>query len=408
MTSISPAPVSEHPWRSWWTLDPQRIYLNHGAFGACPRPVLERQIELRAQLERNPVGFMIRDLEPLLDEARVSLAEFVGVQPSDLAFVPNATTGVNTVLRSLSLSSEDELLTTNQEYNACRNALEAVAQGTGARIVVASIPFPLETEEQIVAAILREVTERTRLVLVDHITSMTGIVFPIATLAAELNHHAIDLLVDGAHAPGQIPVNIAELGVAYYTGNAHKWLCAPKGSGFLYVREDKQAQVRPLTISHGANSPRSDRAATPQEYRSRFHLEFDWTGTSDPTPYLCVPAALNFIHTQFPGGWPALMAHNHQTILQARDLLCETLQVAPPVPDGFLGSMVSLPLPAGDAQSLYDRLALTWGIEVAIMPFPEMPQRLLRTCAQVYNTQTDYHSLAIALAQLLELPHPFA
>lgn len=384
------------PWKQWWTLDPNRTYLNHGAFGACPRPVLERQTQLREHLEQNPTGFIMHELEALLDQARNRLAQFLGANPSNLALIPNATTGVNTVLRSLPFAAGDELLTTNHEYNACRNALEFVAHRTKAKIVVVSIPFPPENEQDIADRILAAVTPKTRLVLIDHIASMTGLIFPIQTLGKILKTQGIELLVDGAHAPGQIPLNLEELEATYYSGNCHKWLFTPKGAGFLYVKPEQQDGIRPLSISHGANSTRSD--------RSRFHLEFDWTGTQDFTPYLCIPTAIDFIATQFPGGWSALMQQNHQRIMSAKSLLCEALNITCNLPESCLGSMVSLPLPDGAAFPLYNHLSQESRIEVAIMAFPEIPHRLLRVCAQVYNTEADYQNLAVALPSTLHHP----
>src|SRR5262245_29062990 len=301
-----------------WPLDPKVTFLNHGSFGSCPRAVLEFQREIRERLERQPVRFFVRELEALWDDARHALAQFVGAPTDELVFVPNATSGVNAVLRSLEFSAADELLVTDQEYNACRNALDYVAQRTGARIVVAPIPFPLRNENEMVVPILERVTSRTRLALLDHVTSQTGLVFPIQRLVRELAARGVDTLVDGAHAPGMIPLNLQEIGAAFYTGNCHKWICAPKGAAFLAVRSERQKPIRPLVISHGANSPRTE--------RSRFLIEFGWMGTADPSAMLSVPEALRFMAKLLPGGWPEIMRRNRTLVLAARRVLCAALK----------------------------------------------------------------------------------
>ncbi|MGL5081331.1 MAG: aminotransferase class V-fold PLP-dependent enzyme [Microcoleaceae cyanobacterium] len=385
----------------YWLLDADTTYLNHGSFGACPIPVLNYQQDLRTQLERNPVHFFVREFEPLLDQARSALAQFVGAEPTTLAFVPNATTGVNCVLRSLPFSGRDELLTTNHEYNACRNALDFVAQSSGAKVTVAEIPFPLTSDNQGVETILNRLTPQTRLVLLDHVTSQTGLILPIQSLVHELAQRGVDTLVDGAHAPGMLPLNLTDLGAAYYTGNCHKWLCAPKGAAFLYVRPDKQAQIRPLTISHGANSLRSD--------RPRFLLEFDWMGTDDPTAVLSVAAAIQFMGSVLPGGWPSLMAQNHQLAVAARRLLCDRLDIPQPCPDDWMGAMASIPLTAKwrFVPDLQEQLWQRFRIEVPIIPWgsssqQNTSQQWLRISAQIYNTLSQYEQLAAALLTIYQ------
>jgi isopenicillin-N epimerase len=376
-----------------WTLNPAVTFLNHGSFGACPIPVLAAQQQWRSRMERQPLQFFDQDIEGLLDQARAALATFVGADSEDLAFVPNATTGVNTVLKSLQFAAGDEVLTTNQEYNACRNALNAVADRWGLRVVVAEIPFPIASAQTVVDAVLEKVSARTRLVLVDHIVSQTGLIFPIAALIQALSQRGIDTLIDGAHAPGMVPLNLGQLGATYYTGNCHKWLCAPKGSAFLYVRRDRQSLIRPLTISHGANALRGD--------RSRFRLEFDWVGTDDPTPYLCIPEAIQFLGSLLPGGWAQLMATNHALAVQARQVLCAGLGVALPCPESMLGAMAVVPLPEGKASELQVPLRTHYQIEVPIIPFPTPNHRLVRVSAQLYNTLPQYDYLTAALRTLL-------
>jgi isopenicillin-N epimerase len=372
-----------------WTLDPTITFLNHGAFGATPRVVLEKQNEFRAQMEAEPLRFFVRELEPLLDAARKELAEFIGADIAGLAFVPNATTAVNSVLRSLDFDKFDELLVTTQEYNASRNVLDYVANVNGAKVVVADVPFPMDSPDVVVERVLEKVTDRTRLLLIDHVVSQTAVIFPVERIVRELTDRGIDTLVDGAHAPGSIPLNVHAIGAAYYTGNLHKWVCAPKGAAFLYVRENRRASVRPAVISHGANSPRRD--------RSRYHLEFDWIGTFDPTPWLCVPEALRFIGSRLPGGWIEVVRRNRELVLRARDLLCDALQVEKPAPDEMLATMAAIPLPDGSQDELQDKLLFEHHIEVPVMPWPAPPKRLLRISAALYNTFDEYERLAAAL-----------
>jgi isopenicillin-N epimerase len=386
-----------------WPLDPEVIFLNHGSFGSCPRPVLEFQQALRERMERQPVQFLVRELEGLVDQARATLATFVGAQPDDLVFVPNATAGLNTVLRSLTFAPGDELLVTDHEYNACRNALNFVAARGGATAVVIALPFPVRSHEEIVAAVLDRVTPRTRLALLDHVTSQTGLVMPLQRLVHELAARGVEALVDGAHAPGMVPVNVHEIGAAYYTGNCHKWICAPKTAAFLHVRRDRQNLIHPLSISHGANSPRTD--------RSRFLIEFGWTGTLDPSACLSVPEALRFVGSLLPGGWPEVMQRNRDLALAGRNVLCEALKMESPCPDEMIGSLASVPLP--DATSLeppssplyndplQDLLRERHRIEVPVIPWPTPPRRLLRISAQLYNSLDQYHLLAEALKEAL-------
>jgi len=386
-----------------WLLDPKIIFLNHGSFGACPRRVLDCQTEWRNQIERRPVHFLVRELETHMDAARECLAQFIGANPDDLAFLPNATTGINTVLRSLKFKPGDELLVTNHEYNATRNALNFAAKSSGARMIVARLPFPFRKGDELMEAVLKRVTSRTRLVLLDHVTSQTGIVLPVQSLVEELNRRGVDVLVDGAHAPGMVPLNLSQLRAAYYTGNCHKWLCAPKGAAFLHVRRDKQKSIRPLVISHGANSKRTD--------RSRFQLEFGWQGTSDPTAALSVPEAIRFTGSLLKGGWPAVMERNRALALAARKILCAALQIEEPCPPEFIGSLASVPLPDAARNALarlpfneyplQDALRERHKIEVPIISWPAAPHRVLRISAQLYNSLLQYERLAKAV--VLEL-----
>lgn len=385
--------------RARWTLDPAVRFLNHGSFGATPRAVLDVQAELRARMEREPVLFLARELEARLDVARDALARFVGSAPEDLAFVPNATTGVNAVLNSLELAAGDELVITDQGYNACNNAARFFAERSRARVVVAPIPFPIASPAQALDAVLSAVTRRTRLVLVDHVTSPTGLVLPVEELVPALRARGVASLVDGAHAPGMLPLDLATLDADYYTGNCHKWMCAPKGAAFLRVRRELQARVRPVIISHGANAQRAD--------RSRFLLEFDWVGTVDPSAVLSIPAAIEELGLLFEGGWPALRAHNRALALAGRALLCEALELELPAPESMIGSLASVPLPDGETRApgaaapLVDPLQRALfdehRIEVPISAWPTPPKRVLRISGQAYNALDEYRALADVL-----------
>ena len=375
---------------SLWSLNPGAIFLNHGAFGACPLHIQQTQAEWRARLERQPLHFLTRELEGHLDTARDALARFAGADADDLVFVANATSGVNTVLRSLEFQPGDELLTTSHAYNACRNALQFVAERTGVRIVTADIPFPPCGESEMVDAILQCVTPRTRLAMIDHVASPTGIVFPIARIVRELEGRGIDTLVDGAHAPGMVPLDLARLGAAYYTGNCHKWLCAPKGAALLHVRRDRQQIIRPLTISHGANSARKD--------RSRFQIEFGWQGTNDPSACLSVPEAIRFIGSRMPGGWQEIMGRNHALALAGRKTICAALQIPEPCAGDFPGCLAAIPLPASTPGALQETLWTKHRIEVPLMPWPTP---LLRISAHLYNSAPQYEALAGALGEEL-------
>jgi isopenicillin-N epimerase len=387
--------------RRHWSLDPTLTFLNHGSFGACPRAVLDYQAELRKRLEASPVQFMHAVPEEL-ERLRKLVGPFVGADPADIVFVRNATEGVNAVLRSLRFQPGDELLTSNHAYPACVNALRFVAQQSGASVKVVPLPFPLESSDQIVAAFRGALTPRTRLCLLDHITSATALVLPVAAIARVLREHGVASLVDGAHAAGMVELDVRALGVDYYATNFHKWTCAPKGAGMLWVRPELRQQILPSVVSHGFTEPEP----------RRFQAMFDWTGTSDPTAWLCLGRTLEFMGSLLPGGWRQLREENHRLALQARDTLCAALACPRPAPDELIGSMASIPLRPGkpepaDAElpahrspdPLYRELSRR-GFEVVIANWPAKPARVLRVSAQLYNTLDEYERLAQALQEL--------
>jgi isopenicillin-N epimerase len=387
------------PHRRQWLLEPHVAFLNHGSFGACPKPILALQQELRLQMERAPVQFLWRHFEERLEPARAQLARFIGARKQDVVFVTNATSGVNAVLRSFPLERGDELLTTDHDYNACHNVLKEVARERGAQLVTATVPFPITNPDQVIEAILQRVTRRTRLAMIDHVTSPTALIYPVERIVRELETRGIATLVDGAHAPGQVALDLAKLQPAFYTGNLHKWVCAPKGAAFLWARADQQDGLHPAIISHGHNRPRPGYTA--------FQDRFDWAGTADPTPWFCVDAAIRWMSERVPGGWLELRRRNHALALEARALLCAELKVAPPAPGRMLGSMATIPLPRSlqtaprmrrgfekiepEQLRLYDEFC----IEVPLLRLHG--RRWLRISAQLYNTPRDYVRLAHAL-----------
>jgi isopenicillin-N epimerase len=386
--------------RRHWTLARGKVFLNHGSFGACPTAILKLQQKLQSQMEAEPVQFLWRNYEDRLEPAREEVARFIGARPKDLVFVTNATTGINAVLGSCSFRAGDELLTTNHDYNACRNALAETAQRAGVRLVVAHVPFPVRSADQILEAILDSITARTRLALIDHITSSTALLFPVTKIVRELERRGVDTLVDGAHAAGMVPLDLSKLAPAYYAANLHKWVCAPKGSAFLWVREDKQRHIQPAVISHGNNTHRPG--------YSSFQDRFDWAGTFDPSAWFSAAEAIRWMERLLPGGWPAIRAANHELAVQARALLCQTLELDAPCPSSLLGSMATLPLPARfqgrpksgridpEQRRLYDR----FGIEVPFFRIGQPEKRWFRLSAQLYNSLSDYEFLAQALASL--------
>jgi isopenicillin-N epimerase len=369
--------------RSEWLLDPDIVFLNHGSFGAAPRCVLAEQDRWRERMERRPTTFMTFELPQALRDAAAKLAAFVGCDAKDLGFVENATAGCNAVLNSLTLRQGDEILVTDHGYRAVRNAAEHAAKRAGARVVEAVVPFPLQDPTQVVEAVTSRLSPRTRLVVLDHVTSPTAVVFPLRELVAACRDGGAVVLIDGAHAPGMVDLDIRQLGVDWYVGNCHKWLMAPKGAGFLYADPQRQAGLHPPVISHG--------------YDQGFTAEFDWIGTRDPSAWLAVPAALDF-HARLGG--PRLRERNIALARQSGAILAQRWGTPRGAPDVMTGSMAAVRLPL-DAEPTRERaielrkwLLDTHHIEAAIMPFAGA--LWARVSVQAYNEPADIRRLADA------------
>lgn len=386
--------------RKLWQIDEEITFLNHGSFGATPVKILEKQTELRNLIEKEPVKFFVRDYEEYYEKARISLSNIIGAPSGNIVFVPNATTGVNTALRSIPIKKNEEIIVTTQEYNACRNALTFIADEKGVKVKEVFLPFPLKSSSEVVEKLVEAVTDKTRYLLIDHIVSQTALLLDIRTIVKEMKKRGVETIVDGAHSIGQVPININDITPAYFTSNCHKWLCAPKGSAFLYVRDDFQKFTKPLIISHGANSQRTD--------KSRFFLEFLWVGTDDPTQFFIIPYVIDFLNSLFKNGLNEIMERNRTLCLKARDLICETLEIEKPCPDNMVGSMASFPLRNAEYEpkpplfidSLQDALFYEYKIEIPIIYFPKFPKRLLRISTQIYNDFEDYIKLSNALKHL--------
>jgi isopenicillin-N epimerase len=368
---------------SQFLLDGSVTFLNHGSYGACPRAVFERYQEWQLELERQPVLFLSRRIERLLADARAALGEYVGADPDDLVFVPNATAGVNIAAWPSGLERGDEVLTTNLEYGALDLTWEHVCGDFGARYVRMPVQLPVGSAEEIVEAVWEGVGPRTRVLFLSHHTSSTAMTLPVAELCRRAREHGIRTVIDGAHVPGHVPLDIRALDPDYYAGNCHKWLCAPKGAGFLYVRRELQQDTHPLLFSWGYEGDDPS-----------FVARHEKQGTRDPSAYLTVPTAIEW---QRQHDWDVVRARCHGLARRARNEL--GLEPQTPDDDGFFGQMVTLRLPEGTPEDLQERLYDEHLIEVPV--FERDDFRYVRPSFQGYNNERDLERLRDALATLL-------
>jgi isopenicillin-N epimerase len=377
--------------RDLFMLDPEVIFLNHGSFGATPRPVFEAYQAWQQRLERQPVLFIGRELPGHLAEARRILGDYLKADKDDLVYVPNATFALNIVANSLALAEEDEVLTTDHEYGACDNVWDFLSRKRGFRYVKQSLPLPLTTPEAVVEQIWQGVTARTKVIFMSHITSPTAVILPIAAICQRATEAGIITVIDGAHAPGQLPLDLPAIGADFYFGNAHKWLCAAKGAAFLHTRRQRQSLIEPLIVGWGWGEHRTLRHGS--DYLD--YLQF--LGTSDPSAYLSVPAAIQF---QAEHNWPAVRQQCHE-------LLCHTLQrtqaitgLPTPYSEAFYHQMAVVPLPPmADLAAFKNQLYDEYCIEIPCMTWQN--QQFVRISVQGYNTQEDMDCLVGALGELI-------
>jgi isopenicillin-N epimerase len=377
-----PAP-SPAELRREYLLDPEIAFLNHGSFGACPRPVFESYQAWQRELEREPVDFLARRLPGLLNGARATLAAYLGCASTDLAFVQNATTGVNLAARSLDLRRGDEVLATDLEYGACDLAWDRVCRRAGARYVRAQIPLPLRDAGRLVDVLFDSATERTRAVFVSHVTSATGLVLPLENILARARTLVLVTIVDGAHAPSQVPLDLDRLGADYYAGNLHKWLGVAKGAGFLHVRPEHQDRVDAAVVSWGYVE-----GATFQERIER-------QGTRDPAAWLTVPDAIGF---QAERDWDDVRDRSRRLAHDARRDLCDLLGTDPLAPDAMVAQMAAVRLP-GPNGGLSERLFAGHRVEIPV------EDELLRLSVAGYTTREEIDRLLAALVRELDSEH---
>lgn len=374
--------------RRHWTFEPGVTYLNHGSFGATPRPVLKVQQALRELMERQLIQFLDRERDERFEVARSRVGELLGSDPANITFVPNATFGINAVLKSLPFEAGDELLIPEIGYGAIIKTVRRVCDRTGATFVLQNLPFP-KTPQDLVDSVMSGVTERTKIVVVDQVASASALVFPVAEIIAACHARGVEVMVDGAHAPGQLPLSLDELGADYWTGNLHKWVCAPKGSAILYVSPQHQDKIEPLVTSHYINDG--------------FLPSFEWQGTTDPTSFLATPAAVDFMESL---GWDRVRTHNHELVKLGRRTICEATGLTAPIPeacDALVGSMAVITLPDGlpeNGAQLQAEIYSRSKVEVPVMWNHERPY--IRISAQVYNCPDDYARLGMVLAQILQ------
>lgn len=389
-----------------WNHNKEIVFLNHGSFGSCPTSILEKQTSLRTQMESELVRFMTVDLENLYWENKTALATFVNCNANDLVLVRNATMGVNTILHSLHFNEGDEILTHSHAYGACQNTLKYYAEKYKCKLVIADIPFPITNQEDVTEAFLKCVTPKTRLAMVDHITSATGIVFPVEQITKELEAKGVEVLVDGAHAPGMVHLDINKISASYYTGNCHKWICSPKGSALLHVRKDKQHKISPLQISHYHDLY----SGTDKHWSA----QFIWPGTEDFTAYLLIKDSIETMGSMM-GTWDALRKRNRELCLKARKMLSEKAGTPLPAPENMISHLsdIVIDMKAEMPKSFLHNMPLPrkilledYKIQVPVFIFGKAELKYyLRIAVQAYNSWEQYEYLGDCLEKMIKLNH---
>jgi isopenicillin-N epimerase len=386
--------------RDQFLIHPDVVFLNHGSFGACPLPVFEVYQAWQRELEAQPVEFMGRRADKLLDEARVALGEFLHCHPDDVVYVPNATVGMNTIARSIPLKAGDEILATDHEYGAVDLLWEFIVEKTGATYIRQPMPLPFTTPEAFIERLWSAVTPRTRVISISHLTSPTALIFPLEEIIKRARKAGIYTVIDGAHAPGQLPLNLTELDPDFYTGNCHKWMCAPKGAGFLYVRRELQDMIDPLVISWGyqpSTGKMLGGGLVLSSATTRLVQQNQYQATRDISAYLSVPAAIDF---QKQHNWEAERERCHQLAVETRQRIADLTEMHIVAPEEWLGQMFISPLPDTiDPNAFKQRLYDEFRVEAPIVVWNNQPY--IRISFQGYNTQADADAVVNALTVML-------
>ena len=369
-------------------LDPNVTFLNHGSFGACTKPIYEDLLKWQKIMEKEPVKFFEDTLYDALKASRRALGNYVGCSPDDLVYFPNPTTAINAVARSLKLKPGEEVLSTNHIYGALNRSWKYICAEKKARFIKVDIPFPIQSKEEFLDCFFNAVTDQTKVIFLSHITSMTAMKFPVEEVIQFSKEKKILTIIDGAHVPGHISLNIKKLDADIYTGSCHKWMCTPKGISFLYVRKEIQENVHPLVISWGWESENPG--------PSKFLDWHEWQGTRDMSAFLTVPSAVKFLEEH---NWLEVAKKCRGQVVHTRNQFLDLLNISSPCPDSWLGQMASIPLPIDDVDIFKKELLETYQIQVPV--FQWEGNTYLRYSIQAYNSKSDLEKLLYAVKELL-------
>ena len=383
--------------KSKFLLDPEITFLNHGSYGSCPKPVFEVYQKYQTDLESHPIKFMQEDVYKLLEISRESLSHYVNCDKDDLIFVTNPTQAVGTVIHNILINSNDEVLSTNLEYGSCDRMWTYDADQKGYKYIQAEINLPIEDKETFLNQFWSYASDQTKYVFISQITSTTGMILPIPEIVAEAKKRGIKTIIDGAHVPAHIPLDIKELDPDYYTGALHKWLCCPKGSSFLYVKKEKQDGIQPMLKSWGWGEEYEKFKSSVQLHSpSRFINVFQWQGTRDMSTFFTVPEAIQF---QEEHDWDSVRSRSINMVIEARNRINEITKLPKICPDNWLGQMATILFPIDDTVAFKKTLYNDYQIEMPVMRHIE--HTAFRISIQGYNSEADIDHLINALEELI-------